>query len=67
MIYHITPINDLKEHEESSVCPCDPTIKTIITGDVLCIHNAYDGREGVEWANEILNIAGDRPLNHPFR
>lgn len=50
---HITPINDLKEHEDSSTCDCEPSILEE-NGELICIHNAYDGREGLELANEIL-------------
>ena len=24
--------------------------------EIIVVHNAFDGREGVEWANEILNL-----------
>jgi len=45
-IYHVTPVNDLKEHEEKSTCHCSPTVELIEDcGDMLVIHNAYDGRE----------------------
>ena len=53
-IWHILPINDLKEHTESSYCECDPTVDVQDSGNVLVIHNAFDGREAVEQANEIL-------------
>lgn len=39
-ILHVIPINDLKEHIESSDCWCGPEIR-----DNLIIHNALDGRE----------------------
>jgi len=43
MILHITPIKDLKEHEECSTCHCCPRAE-IVEGGILIIHNAYDGR-----------------------
>lgn len=70
-IYHITPLNDLRDHleetviggylmEDGEVCPsikceceCEPRVE-YENGAVLIIHNSYDGREGVEWANEVL-------------
>lgn len=55
MIWHILPINDLKEHVELSTCPCEPTVLPLDGGDILVTHNSYDGREAVEWANEIIN------------
>ena len=45
MIWHILPIDDLKEHEEESTCECYPSVKIVDSGDMLIIHNAYDGRE----------------------
>ena len=44
MIYHIIPINDLKEHEDHSMCHCHPEVKEE-DGDLFIIHNSYDGRE----------------------
>lgn len=54
MLYHILPINDLKEHEESSTCSCNPKVLTE-NGEMLFIHNAWDLREIIEETNEILN------------
>lgn len=56
MIQHIYPLNDLKEHDtESTICECNPNTEILENGDILIIHNSYDGREGLELANEILN------------
>jgi hypothetical protein len=54
MNWHVTPNNDLEPHEESTTCKCEPRIEHI-NGDMVIIHNAFDGREGVEIVNEILN------------
>lgn len=44
--WHILPTNDLKAHEELSTCDCIPTVEIIKgVGDLLIIHNAYDGRK----------------------
>lgn len=48
MIYHLLPTNDLEKHEESSTCKCMPELQVIETGDMLIIHNSFDGREQVE-------------------
>jgi len=48
MIYHILPTNDLEPHEESSTCKCLPEVEVIDNGDMLIIHNSFDGREQVE-------------------
>ena len=53
-IWHILPNNDLKLHEESSACDCQPRVEWQENGDLILIHNAYDGREGLEMALEIL-------------
>jgi hypothetical protein len=38
MIWHITPINDLKEHEEQSTCECSPSIEIVDRGSFrFCI------------------------------
>ncbi len=41
---HIIPINDLKEHEEESTCQCCPSLE-LINGEMMFVHNSYDGRE----------------------
>ena len=46
---HITPINDLKEHEEDVNCHCKPKTE-YINDTLLVIHNAYDKRENLEKA-----------------
>lgn len=51
---NVLPVNDLKEHTEDSTCDCKPTIEEV-NGQIIVVHNAYDGRECVEMANEILN------------
>jgi len=35
-------------------CKCKPKIE-VLEDRVLIIHNSFDGREAVEWANEIIN------------
>jgi hypothetical protein len=52
-IYHVLPNNDKKKHTESYKCHCEPEVRN--EGEnMLVIHNSFDGREGVEWANSIL-------------
>lgn len=48
MIWHILPINDLKEHEELSSCECNPKMEVLEDGDLMIIHNSYDKREIIE-------------------
>lgn len=55
MIYNILPLGDLKEHDEESTCECEPAIQKLENGDILIVHNSYDGREGLEMANELLD------------
>ena len=58
MAIHVLPNNDLEPHEESSTCKCEPRV-IHENGEMIIIHNSYDGREGVEWANEILGQKSD--------
>lgn len=46
-MYNILPINDLKEHIEDSTCECKPKI-IFENGEMIIVHNSYDGREFVE-------------------
>lgn len=51
--YHVIPNNDSKEHTLSHRCSCSPEVK--VEGEnMIVVHSAFDGRLGVEWANEIL-------------
>lgn len=69
MINHVYPVNDDYDHlleteydmanQLKCRCNCNPRLEFhrdeyYITG-VTVIHNSFDGREAVEWANEILN------------
>lgn len=36
-------------------CTCLPIIQKQFSGSIIVIHNSFDGREGLEWANEILD------------
>ena len=54
---HIHPLNDIKEHDTSdkgNTCHCSPEVR-IAGNEIFVTHNSFDGREGVEWANDILN------------
>jgi len=53
MVWHVTPTNDLEPHEESTICKCEPKVLHE-NGDMIVVHNSFDGREGVEIVNEIL-------------
>lgn len=53
---HVYPLDDIEEHElEGTQCRCEPTIITESNAEMIVVHNSFDGREGVEWTNEILN------------
>lgn len=55
---HVYPLNDIKEHDTSdsgNTCHCNPTVIVEPDSEILVIHNSFDGREGLELANEILN------------
>lgn len=51
---NILPNNDLESHTENTTCKCEPRV-IYHNGETIVIHNSFDGREGVEWVNEILN------------
>ena len=53
--WHILPINDTEEHEKLSTCKCQPEVQILEEGDLLVIHNSFDGREAIEMFNEIVN------------
>jgi hypothetical protein len=69
-IQHVYPINDIEPHvlecehldSEYPSCPCKCRPEHVETGNVIegvtgliIVHNSFDGREGVEWVNDILN------------
>lgn len=45
---HIIPVDDLKDHDESQYCHCDPRIEPGDHGCNMIVHNSYDGRELIE-------------------
>ena len=45
---HVVPINDLREHQESETCWCQPTVERVEEDRRLIVHNSEDGRELVE-------------------
>lgn len=47
MITHILPVNDIEQHTEDSTCKCNPTV-TFENGEMIIIHNSFDGREYIE-------------------
>jgi hypothetical protein len=57
-IIHVTPNNDLKKHTMDYRCHCKPEVKTEGLNFII-VHNSFDGREGVEWTNELLKL----PIN----
>lgn len=59
---HVVPVDDAGEHEEISIgdtspicnCLCGPR-RLKENNKYIFIHSSFDGREGLEWATEILN------------
>ena len=45
MITNILPVNDIEDHIENSTCECCPTVEILENGDLIIIHNSFDGRE----------------------
>ena len=59
MQQHVIPVGDVNPHVPEEWCPCGPERK--VCGAVV-VHNAWDNREMVEGAYEILGYgapAGD--------
>jgi hypothetical protein len=52
---HVYPENDLREHVTVGTdCPCDPMVE-VVGANLLIIHYAFDHREIVEQAIDIMN------------
>ena len=51
---HTVPLNDDYDHEHTICCDCNPRIERV-NGWIIICHNSFDGREAVEWAEEIIN------------
>lgn len=50
---HVVQVNDLREHDDSRTCWCQPRIEYVesfLTGEqsVLVVHHSLDGRELIE-------------------
>lgn len=50
---HVTPVNDLREHVLSQMCPCIPRLA--VGGEVI-VHNAYDAREVGEVCRKAFDL-----------
>lgn len=63
-IWHVVPMGDIQPHWDECIidddgtplckCVCEPTTYKEDAGYII-VHNSFDGREGVEWTNEILS------------
>jgi len=47
-MWHVFPINDLKEHTLNENCDCNPIAYLLNNGNIMYVHNSYDGREYIE-------------------
>jgi len=56
MTWHVTPIEDIQEHDESTTCTCKPTVEFMENGNIVVTHNSFDGREFIEQLTEKENI-----------
>jgi hypothetical protein len=43
--FHVIPVADLKDHEDSAHCWCKPQVEKSAKGRVVVSHNSLDGRE----------------------
>ena len=53
-MWHIYPCNDLKEHAIHWHCNCEPVIYVMNNGELLAVHNSYDGRENIEKLIQVI-------------
>ena len=63
-VIHIYPKDEEEQHiifltyppigEPYSECKCEPWFKPADNGYILVIHASFNGREALEWAQEIL-------------
>ena len=51
----ILPVNDIKNHDEESTVGLHSQTVEFINGEMLLIHNSFDGREFEEQIKEILD------------
>lgn len=59
----ITPQNDTEEHEMySTICKCMPKV-IFENGEMIIVHNAFDGRQFNEQINLILNEDGGKYMD----
>ena len=49
---HLIPFADVKDHIESIHCPCNPTTEKDEDGELVVIHNAFDGSD----KEDIMNL-----------
>ena len=45
--WHVIPLNDLKDHDETETCWCRPDVQYVGVGTVV-LHHAMDERESYE-------------------
>lgn len=50
--WHVEPTNDIKPHStghaDAANCQCKPRTETQPNGNIVVVHNAWDGREFYE-------------------
>lgn len=52
LVAHVVPAHDMREHELSSECWCDPELNEV---DMIATHHSADGREAYEEKTRLLN------------
>ena len=57
-MFNVLPTNDLREHLNNSSCDCLPKV-IFENGEMIVVHNSFDGREGLELYNELINNKHD--------
>ena len=58
-ISHTIPLDDTEEHMPSHKCKCKPRMEQMGSGSILYKHNAWDCREAIEQAEDIIRNTDD--------
>ena len=52
----VIPIQDIEQHTHNGGCKCMPDMEiNSISGEIIIVHMAFDGRHLIEQVNDILN------------
>ena len=50
--WHVIPLNDFKDHDETETCWCSPSVEYVGVGTIVT-HHAMDDRESYEQGRKL--------------